>query len=216
MHARRHLIIGSVLLSLGAAACSGTGSAPPDATETPPSVTGTSTKSSSAVRVPALSATPTLVARGRSLLRVPDGPFGVGVVDLPLPNSIAYYPAKVSTGTGQHPYLDPKLLAGLGLPVETFSALTTTSRVGATPLPARFPRPVVVVAPGFGSIAALSTSLAEHLASHGYVVVAVQTDLAAEAADVMPPDRRRRPFLCRLDRVQRQPPRPSRRRSLRP
>ena len=185
MRATPRLIIGSVLLTVGAAACATRGPVALDTTGTTP-IMVTSTENSPAVRVPALSPPSTLVASGVSLLPAPKGPFSVGVVDLALPNSIAFYPAKVDTGTGQHRYLDPKLLAGLGLPVAMFSTLTTTSRVGATLLPARSPRPVVVLAPGFGSMVALSTSLAEHLASNGYVVVAVQTDVAAEAADMMP------------------------------
>ena len=186
MQAMRHFLISSVLLSLGAAACSSTGSVSRDGTEPQASRTVTSTRARPAVHRRSVSATPTSVAPGTSVLPAPDGPFGVGVMDLPLPDSIAYYPARVNTGTGQHRYLDPKLLPGLGVPVEMFSTLTTTSRVGATPLPAGSPRPVVVLAPGFGSLIALSTSLAEHLASHGYVVVAVQPDLAGEAADMMP------------------------------
>ena len=187
MRATPRLIIGSVLLTVGAAACATRGLVAPDTNETT-RIMVTSTKAGPAVRVPAVSPPPTLVAPGVSLLPAPEGPFGVGVVHLALPNAIAFYPAKANTGTGQHRYLDPKLLPGLGLPVEMFSTLTTTSRVSARPLAARSPRPVVVLAPGFGSMVALSTSLAEHLASNGYVVVAVQTDLAAEAADMMPND----------------------------
>jgi dienelactone hydrolase len=123
--------------------------------------------------------------RAVSVLAAPDGPFTVGVMDAPLPNSIVYYPADPHTGTGPHRYLDPKLIAAMGLP-EQFSALTTTSRTKARPQRASFRRPVVVLSPGFGSVMALSTSLAEHLASHGYVVVAVQADIVAEAAAVMP------------------------------
>lgn len=182
MQATRHLIVGSVLFSVGAAACSNAGFVSWESIQTP-LTTVTSTMPRSA---PILRTTPTLVAPGMSLLRAPEGPFAVGVVDLAVRNSVAFYPAKVNTGTGSHRYVDPKLVASLGLPVEVFAPLTTTSRVGATPLPAGSPRPVVVLAPGFGSIVALSTSLAEHLASHGYVVVAVQSDHVAEAADVMP------------------------------
>jgi dienelactone hydrolase len=128
--------------------------------------------------------------RAETILAAPDGPSAVGVVDLPMPNAVAYYPAKPNTGTGLHPYLaplDPKMLSSMGIPAP-FSALTTTSRVAAQPEVAKSPRPVVVLAPGFGSVIALCTSLAEHLASHGYVVVAVQTDLLAETAAMMPND----------------------------
>jgi dienelactone hydrolase len=200
MYTTRYAIIGLALLTFGATSCSGSGSGPSDAiptqapTTTPattaPATTVRATTATSDPNVPGATrgTTPALVAPGVSLLDVPDGSYAVGVADLPLPNAIAYYPAKANTGTGDHPYLDPKLLAGSGLPVEVFSTLTTTSRIRATPLATSSPRPVVVLAPGFGSMIALSTSLAEHLASHGYVVVAVQTDLAAESASLMPND----------------------------
>jgi hypothetical protein len=103
------------------------------------------------------------VKRAETILAAPDGPSVVGVVDLPIPNAVAYYPAKSNTGTGPHPYLaslDPKMLASMGIPAQ-FSALTTTSRVAARPEVAKSPRPVVVLAPGFGSVTALSTSLAK-------------------------------------------------------
>ena len=121
-----------------------------------------------------------------SVLPAPGGPFSIGVVGLPMPDAIAFFPAKANTGGDQHPYVDAKVLAGSGLPVDRFATLTTSARVGAVPLSGDAPRPVVVLAPGFGSIIALSTSLAEHLASRGYVVVALQTDVAAETAAMMP------------------------------
>ena len=192
MHATRHLIIGSVLLAIGATACSGSGSGSgSSATNAIPTlVTALPPKASVTIRPRIVEVTSTLADAATPVLGMPEGPNSVGVVDLPMPNSVAFYPAKVNTGAGQHTYLDSKLLGGLGVPIELFSKLTTTSRVGATPLPAASPRPVVVLAPGFGSMVALSTALAEHLASHGYVVVAVQTDMAAEAAAIMPNEAR--------------------------
>lgn len=152
-------IAGLVLLSLGAFGCSGARSEVSNAKPTEAPTTS---------------------------LAAPNGPYAVGTIDLPMPNSIAYYPAQAETGTGQHAYVDATLLAGMGSAAAAFSTLTTTSRTAASPLVAERPRPVVILAPGFGSMIALSTSLAEHLASHGYVVVAVQTDLAAETAAMMP------------------------------
>jgi dienelactone hydrolase len=149
-----------------------------------------STATATATYANTASAATSTPRKTETILAAPDGPSAVGVVDLPMPNSVAYYPAKPNTGTGPHPYLaplDPKMLASMGIPAQ-FSALTTTSRVAAKPQVAKSPRPVVVLAPGFGSVIALSTSLAEHLASHGYVVVAVQTDLLAETAAMMPND----------------------------
>jgi predicted dienelactone hydrolase len=63
--------------------------------------------------------------------------------------------------------------------------------IGAAPLPSAAPRPAVVFAPGGSSFAELSTSLAEHLASHGYVVVLVQPNVQDENGDengTTPPD----------------------------
>jgi pimeloyl-ACP methyl ester carboxylesterase len=49
----------------------------------------------------------------------------------------------------------------------------------------------VVLTPGFRSLVALSTHLAEELASHGYVVVAAQTDVVTEAGHRSPTTRDR-------------------------
>ncbi len=69
-------------------------------------------------------------------------------------------------------------------------SLTTSIRVDAAPLVGNTPRQVVVLQPGLASPILLSTALAEHLASHGYVVVALQTDMATETTvnglDVLP------------------------------
>ena len=141
MHATPRLIIGSALLTVGAVACATGGPVASATTGTTP-IVFTSTKNSPAVHTPALSPPATLVAPGVSLLPAPKGPFSVGVVNLALPNAIAFYPAKVNTGTGRHRYVEAKLLTELRLPIKMFSTLTTTSRVGATPLPTKSPRPV--------------------------------------------------------------------------
>ena len=171
MRTTRNLVMGLVLVSFGAAACS-------DA-----ATSIGSTAATTSTLVAPTNASPAAV----TILAAPDGPFPVGVVDLPLPNSVAYYPAEPQTGTGPHPYLDPRVATEMGLPGQ-FAAVTTSSQVAAQPHNGPAPRPVVVLAPGFGSVIALSTSLAEHLASHGYVVVALQTDVIAETVAVMPND----------------------------
>ena len=166
-------------LTLGLAACATTGSTP--------SVATTDAQLPSAPAVIPTATTTAAAARSTSVLPAPNGPYAVGAVVMPMPGAIAFYPAQVGTGSGQHPYLDPALIAGLGIPTETVSGLITTTRTGATPLATKTARPVVVLAPGLGSLIALSTSLAEHLASNGYVVLALQTDIAAEAGTMPPP-----------------------------
>lgn len=110
-------------------------------------------------------------------LPVPGGPLEVGVVNLPVFHTFAYYPAHAGTGHGPLPYATPELLRTLEvatLPVTAHAAL------GAHPITDQGPHPVVVVAPGGSSFVELSTSLAEELASHGYVVIMVQPDVETE------------------------------------
>ncbi len=202
MLAPRNLITGLVLLTVGLSACSsvdadpgasGTTGIPGTTTErsveTQPVRTQPRTQEATAtVGTKPVDTSESDSATGVSPapLPSPDGPFAVGVVELPMPNAVAFFPSQANTGTRQHPYLDSKLITGLGLPVEAFAALTTSARIDADRLSGNVPRSVVVLAPGFGSMITLSTSLAEHLASHGYVVVALQTDLESETAALMP------------------------------
>ncbi len=195
MHGTRKFVAGIVLLSVGAVGCSDGGSPPTDSAGAHYSTSVVERPTSAAAHFPtATRPINTMAMRtsndtdrtALSVLPAPGGPFSIGVVGLPMADAIAFFPAKADTGRGQHPYVDAKVLAGSGLPVDRFATLTTSARVGAVPLSGKAPRPVVVLAPGFGSMIALSTSLAEHLASHGYVVVALQTDIAAEAAAMMP------------------------------
>ena len=168
------------VLTVGLAACATTGSTPnkqiATTTDAPRPATSAANPTTTAAASPAT-----------SVLPAPNGPHAVGAIATPMPGAIVFYPAQVNTGSGQHPYLDPALAASLGVPAETISGLTTTTRTGATPLATKTARPVVVLAPGFGSLIALSTALAEHLASNGYVVLAVQADVAAEAGTMPPP-----------------------------
>ncbi|MFJ4775934.1 alpha/beta hydrolase family protein [Streptomyces sp. NPDC088762] len=89
------------------------------------------------------------------------------------------YPAQRGTGDGPARYLTDEearlLLIDRGLdqviPVETLTGTKTYSRPGARPAGGR--HPLVVLSPGFSVPRATLTSLAEDLASRGYVVAAV-------------------------------------------
>ncbi|MEU9074501.1 alpha/beta hydrolase [Kitasatospora sp. NPDC048538] len=89
-----------------------------------------------------------------------------------------YYPAKAGTG-GPAPYMTPEaarlLLAekvpGNVIPVEAVTGARTWAESGARPQHGRFP--LVVLSPGFTMPRSELTSLAEDLASRGYVVASV-------------------------------------------
>ena len=135
-------------------------------------------------------------------LPAPTGPHAVGVtairlvdtsrVDAFAPSRRArelsvhlWYPA-VGGGTARTPYFAPQVAAlnahELGIPATVFSALSTPARTGARAEAGR--HPVVLFSPGFGAESALYTLLVEDLASHGYVVVAL--DHTYEAPVVFP------------------------------
>ncbi|MFI2783469.1 alpha/beta hydrolase family protein [Streptomyces sp. ALB3] len=124
----------------------------------------------------------------------PTGPYAVGVDVLHLtdhgrpdhwvPGSgdrrlmvSVHYPARPGGGT-RAPYLSLEeaeaLLAGRGLDDDApaaLSSLATHARVDAATARGRFP--LVLLSPGFGNPRATLTSLAEDLASRGYVVASV-------------------------------------------
>jgi dienelactone hydrolase len=104
----------------------------------------------------------------------------VGVVDLQRSSMVAYYPAVANTGHGPRSYASPALLGVYGVTAEEFAAITPAAQIFAEPQRDAGPHPVVILAPGGGSFIELSTSLAEDLASHGYVVITVQPDVAAD------------------------------------
>jgi dienelactone hydrolase len=93
---------------------------------------------------------------------------------------VAYYPAVANTGHGSRGYASPALLGVYGVTAEGFAAITPYSQILAEPVRDAGPRPVVILAPGGGSFVELSTSLAEELASNGYVVITVQPDIVAD------------------------------------
>ena len=59
-------------------------------------------------------------------------------------------------------------------------------------------RPVVIISSGFGSYLEFSTTLIERIASHGYVVIAVQPAVAAEAAVETPTEAMRDARLAQM------------------
>jgi len=101
----------------------------------------------------------------------------VGVTPTARFYATAYYPAQAGTGQGHRRYASPTLLHTLD--IKTLD-VTSNAEVGALPISSATPRPVVVLSPGGGSFAELSTSLAEQLASAGYVVITVQPDSELE------------------------------------
>ena len=132
------------------------------------------------------------------LLPVPDGSFAIGVRAPSLPSALAFYPAVAGTGTGTRPYFDPRLLLASGLDETLFDRAVTFAEIGAQPEPASAARPVVIISSGFGSYLEFSTTLIERIASHGYVVVAVQPAVAAEAAVETPTEAMRDARLAQV------------------
>ncbi|MGW4233668.1 alpha/beta hydrolase family protein [Streptomyces sp. NPDC004980] len=105
-----------------------------------------------------------------------------------------YYPARPGRPGATAPYMTTGearlVLANIGLedPVQpaALSELGTHARTGARTAPRRFP--LVLLSPGFGNPRATVTSLAEDLASRGYVVASV--DHAYESVGTELPDGR--------------------------
>ncbi|MDH6139714.1 dienelactone hydrolase [Kitasatospora sp. GP30] len=89
-----------------------------------------------------------------------------------------YYPADPGTG-GPAPYMTPEAarlmldgkLPGNTVPTDAVTSVGTWSRTDARPEPGRFP--LVLLSPGFTMPRTELTSLAEDLASRGYVVALV-------------------------------------------
>ncbi|MFC8230756.1 alpha/beta hydrolase family protein [Streptomyces sp. NPDC057287] len=147
---------------------------------------------------------PAASAAGTVELPRPTGPYAVGTETLHLtdhsrtdpwvPESgdrelmvSLYYPARVGRPGATAPYMSTgeaeALLARLGLGDDApalVSSLPTHARTGARTARGSFP--LVLLSPGFGNPRATMTSLAEDLASRGYVVASV--DHAYEAIGV--------------------------------
>ncbi|MEU1491539.1 alpha/beta hydrolase [Streptomyces sp. NPDC005776] len=90
-----------------------------------------------------------------------------------------HYPARAAGGRAAAPYMSVEearlMLAGRGLdgvvPASVVSSTSTHALAGAPAARGRFP--LVLLSPGFGMPRATLTSLAEDLASRGYVVASV-------------------------------------------
>ncbi|MFD6280374.1 alpha/beta hydrolase family protein [Streptomyces sp. NPDC060209] len=159
---------------------------------------------------PAPAATASTAATTTELPR-PTGPYAVGTEVLHLtdhdradpwvPEAGArelmvslYYPARPGRQGATAPYMSTGearlVLTGAGLedtvPPAALSELGTHARTGARTAHGRFP--LVLLSPGFGNPRATVTSLAEDLASRGYVVASV--DHAYESVGTELPDGR--------------------------
>ena len=151
----------------------------PASTTTPPDTTATTTSPApTTVGEPST----TVVSISGPQLPQPTGPAAVGVARTSVPGAVAYYPAVGGSGNGHLPYVDQPGWASLaGLDPQLIEQVVPHAVLDATPAPASAGRPVLILLPGWRSLIAFSTSLAEDLASHGYVVVAAQTDIATES-----------------------------------
>ncbi|MFJ8754796.1 alpha/beta hydrolase family protein [Streptomyces sp. NPDC102441] len=128
-----------------------------------------------------------------------------------------HYPARAGSGSAPAPYMSTEearlMLAGRGLddivPTDVVSSASTHARTDARAARGRFP--LVLLSPGFGTPRATLTSLAEDLASRGYVVASVDhayestgtsfpggrvlTCAACDAADAAPDEEAEREVL---------------------
>lgn len=163
-----------LVFTLALAACGSTAAARAPVTASAPSTSAASAPSSSE---------PPRCPETVGPLPAPTGEHHVGVAPLPsaapLGHLVAFYPT-ADCGADHPPYLRSELADALGLDQAALSSVVVHASAGAAPLGGA-PRPVVVLAPGWTSLAALSTSLASDLASHGYVVVTCDPPLGSEA-----------------------------------
>jgi dienelactone hydrolase len=127
-----------------------------------------------------------------SSLPEPTGPLSTGVRVAPSVSPTAttrvWYPARSGTGIGAAIYLADKTAAAYGLPSKQLTGAVLRASVNAEPAPAAKPRAAVVLMPGWGLPMALSTTLAQDLASNGYVVVTVDPTLGTEDQNSLPPN----------------------------
>ena len=149
---------------------------------------------SRSTRSPAVTASSPRVTAVRppSLLPEPTGAFSVGVRTVssvsPAATTRVWYPARSGTGTGAPIYLADKTAAAFGLAAQQLTGVVPRASVNAEPAPTTKARPAVVLMPGWGLPMALTTALAQDLASNGYVVVTVDPTFGSEDQNTMPPD----------------------------
>ncbi len=136
--------------------------------------------------------TTTPSARSRSLLPAPSGSFPVGVRTVPNVSPDAtttlWYPAQRGTRSGTIRYVDSATASAMGLSPGQLDVVRVHATTNTAPAPAATARPVVVLMPGWGNPMALSTTLAQDLASHGYVVVAIDPNPGSEDRNTLPAD----------------------------
>src|SRR5690349_6794848 len=169
------VVAAGVSLTITLTACGGSTS---DHTATKTTATADSTSSTPAGR--------------SSLLPAPSGRFPVGVRTVadvaPDATTRLWYPAKRATGNGAPAYVDGASAAKLGVTMRQISRLRPHASVDSAPAPTTEARPAVVLMPGWGLPMAVSTTLAQDLASHGYVVVAIDPTPGTENGNAMPTD----------------------------
>ncbi|WP_326829010.1 lipase [Streptosporangium sp. NBC_01810] len=142
------------------------------------------------------------VAPVRLTLPKPTGPLQIGTVSLHLVDPARpdpwvpakssrelmvqlWYPAQKAAAYPRAPWLSPKMAEAVlaGVPAGTVRLPVTHGRVGAPVYRGRGPRPVLLFSHGFAADRASSTALAEDLASHGYVVAAIDHTYDAGAVE---------------------------------
>ena len=108
-----------------------------------------------------------------------------------------WYPAEPESGTGPAPYLNrvdvigPALAQGVGLPsflLDHLKLAQTQSISEADVVSGSESFPVIIISHGWTSIRSMHTSLAQELASQGYIVAAIDHTYGA-AVTVFPDDR---------------------------
>ncbi len=103
-----------------------------------------------------------------------------------------WYPAAATTGHPPAPWLSPGAVPhfeqALGVPAGVLTWPTTHAYTGAPVDRVRGGRPVILYSPGAGGDRTFSTVLVEELASHGYIVVAI--DHTHDSGEVEFPDGR--------------------------
>ncbi|GHH63367.1 lipase [Streptosporangium violaceochromogenes] len=150
-----------------------------------------------------VAATPT-PAPVRLTLPAPTGPHPLGTVSLHLVDRARadpwrdsrparelmiqiWYPARAAHGHPPAPWMSPGAVPfferGQGIPPGTLLLPVTHAHLAAPVDPGRCGRPVVLYSPGLRSDRSLGTALIEELASHGYLVVAVDHTYDADQVE---------------------------------
>ncbi|WP_283135856.1 alpha/beta hydrolase family protein [Rhizohabitans arisaemae] len=138
----------------------------------------------------------------RLTLPGPTGPFRVGTVSLHLVDRSRpdpwvpgkqsrelmvqlWYPARTTAAHPRAPWLSPKIAEAVlaAVPAGTVTLPVTHGRVGAPLHRGPRPWPVVLYSHGFATERASGTALVQDLASHGYVVAAVDHTYDAAAVE---------------------------------